>query len=228
MSRSKQGLIIFFLLIAVLVIVVFFVDFGLFGPSPELEMLSEREITDYEGEPLSSVLDFRENSIRGPQYVDMGFYRLKIRGLVDSPRNFTYDAVLTTFPRYGKVTTLYCVEGWDVTIFWEGVLVSDLLDSSNIRPEADTVIFYAHDGYSTSLPLDYILDRDILLAYRMNNVTIPAERGHPFVLVAEEKWGYKWIKWVTTIEVSDDPAYRGYWEQRGYSQTADISEDFFT
>jgi len=83
------------------------------------------------------------------------------------------------------------------------------------------VIFYAADGYSTSLPLDYIEDRDILLAYSMNGVTLPAERGFPFQLVAEDRWGYKWIKWVTRIEVSDDPSYRGYWEKRGFSQSGE-------
>ena len=39
---------------------------------------------------------------------------------------------------------------------------------------------------------------------KMNNVTIPPERGFPFMLVAESKWGYKWIKWVTKIEVSNN------------------------
>ena len=83
-------------------------------------------------------------------------------------------------------------------------------------PGANTVVFTAHDGYTTSFPLDYIMNRDIIMAYRMNNVTLPAERGYPFELVAEDKWGYKWIKWIEKIELTDNPDYRGYWEQRGY------------
>lgn len=223
MTLPKYSLFLFLLAIAILIIVVLS---SFFAQSPELIMLSEREITEYEGEPLSSILDFRENSIRGPQYIDRESYRMQIGGLVETPRTYTYDEVLA-FPHYGKVLTLYCVEGWDVTIFWEGILVSDLLDSATVQPGANTVVFSAYDGYSTSLPLDYTRDKDVLLAYRMNNITIPAERGYPFVLVAEEKWGYKWIKWVTTIEVSDDPGYRGYWEERWYSQTADITDDFY-
>lgn len=89
-------------------------------------------------------------------------------------------------------------------------------------PEANTVVFRAYDGYSTSLPLSYIKDNDILLAYKMNGVTIPPERGYPFQVVAEDKYGYKWAKWVIEIEVTDDPSYLGYWESRGYSNTADI------
>ena len=60
------------------------------------------------------------------------------------------------------------------------------------------------------------MDNDILMAYAMNNVTLPAERGFPFELVAEDKWGYKWIKWIEEIELSSNPNYKGYWELRGY------------
>ncbi|MCU0631124.1 MAG: molybdopterin-dependent oxidoreductase, partial [Methanoregulaceae archaeon] len=62
----------------------------------------------------------------------------------------------------------------------------------------------------------------------MNNVTLPEDRGYPFQLVAEDKWGYKWIKWVTKIELSDNPSYRGYWEQRGYSIGGDTRTSFFS
>jgi DMSO/TMAO reductase YedYZ molybdopterin-dependent catalytic subunit len=61
----------------------------------------------------------------------------------------------------------------------------------------------------------------------MNNVTLPAERGFPFQLVAESKWGYKWIKWVTEIELSDNLNYKGYWESRGYSNGGNLNESFF-
>jgi DMSO/TMAO reductase YedYZ molybdopterin-dependent catalytic subunit len=66
------------------------------------------------------------------------------------------------------------------------------------------------------------------MAYKMNNVTLPADRGYPFQLVAQDKWGYKWIKWIEKIQVTDDPNYRGYWEQRGYSNTADLEKNFFS
>ena len=62
----------------------------------------------------------------------------------------------------------------------------------------------------------------ILLAYKMNGVVLPPERGVPFQLAAESKWGYKWIKWITRIEISDDADYEGYWESRGYSNDADL------
>ncbi|WP_255331505.1 molybdopterin-dependent oxidoreductase [Methanocalculus taiwanensis] len=191
------------------------------------QTLAAVEIRSYQGLDLSSVNDFRENSILGPRYVDISRYRLIITGLVAEETVLTYDEILLKYPHYSKVVTLYCVEGWDATILWEGVLVRDLINDAGADPRANTVIFRADDGYTTSLPLEYIMDKDILMAYRMNNVTLPAERGYPFQLVAEDKWGYKWIKWIETIELSDDPSYRGYWEQRGYSDSADTSESFY-
>jgi len=193
------------------------------GPIP----LSPVEVRSYEGKDLSSISDFRENSIKGPQCVNISDYRLTITGLTNRTLTYSYDQILEKYPHYSKVVTLHCVEGWDVTILWEGVLVQDLLKDAGLDPRATTAIFKAHDGYTTSLPLEYLENRDIIMAYRMNNVTLPAERGFPFQLVAEDKWGYKWVKWIETIEITDNSNYQGYWEQRGYSSTADINQSYF-
>jgi len=188
--------------------------------------LSGIEVREYKGEQMSSVNDFRENSIKGPQYVNASTYRLEVAGLVENPRSMSYSDVVG-HDAYSKVVQLDCVEGWSVKLLWEGVLVSDLIDEAGAKPNANTVVFYAYDGYSTSLPLEYIRNRSILLAYRMNSVVLPPERGFPFQLVAEDKWGYKWIKWVTKIELTDDPDFRGYWESRGYSQVGDLDKPKF-
>lgn len=189
--------------------------------------LSPIEIRNYEGERLDSYRDFRENSIKGPQKIQIDTYRLQLTGLVDDDLSFSYPEILTNYTSYKKVVTLDCVEGWDATILWEGILVQDLIRTAGIKPEANTVIFYAADGYSTSFPLSYIMDNPIIMAYKMNNLTLPIERGYPFQLVAEDKWGYKWIKWITKIELSDNSAYRGFWESRGYAQGGDLSKSFF-
>ena len=180
------------------------------------------EIREYEGKDLSSINHFRENSIRGPQYVDNVTYRLAITGLVDNELEYTYDDVISNNQLFKKVVTLHCVEGWRVTILWEGVLVKDLIEEAGVDPNATVAIFYAYDGYSTSLPLDYIINNNIIMAYKMNNVTLPPERGFPFQLVAESKYGYKWIKWITEIVLSDNEDYRGFWESRGYPNDADL------
>jgi DMSO/TMAO reductase YedYZ molybdopterin-dependent catalytic subunit len=188
--------------------------------------LSGVEISEYEGEPLSPTSEIRDVSIKGPQEVDIGSYRLEVTGLVDNPKNYTYDEVLS-HQKYSKVVQLNCVMGWSSKNLWEGVLLSDLLSGAGVRPEADTAIFYAVDGYSTSFPLDYIMNNNILLAYKVNNVTLDSRIGFPFVLVAEQKWGYKWIKWVSRIELSSDSGYEGYWESRGYSNNGSLENSFY-
>lgn len=184
------------------------------------------EIRNYQGEKLSSVNDFHENSIKGTQYIQRETYHLKITGLVETQKNYTYYEVLNNFKHYEKVVTLDCVEGWSVTILWEGILIKDLLAGTQPLPTATTLIFKAYDGYTTSFPINYTIDNKIILAFKMNNVTIPVERGFPFQLVAESKWGYKWIKWITEIEVSDNTNYEGYWESRGYSNSGDTNQSF--
>jgi len=190
--------------------------------STNVENLAAVEIREYQGTDLSSIAAFHENSIKGPQQIDLESYRLKVDGLVENSLEYTLAEVTDNHQSYEKVVTLNCVEGWRVTILWGGVLVKDLIEEANASPEANTVIFHAYDGYTTSLPLDYIMGQDIMLAYKMNGVVLPPERGAPFQLVAESKWGYKWIKWVTEIELSDDDSYQGYWESRGYSNDADL------
>ena len=223
-SGRRTGQIIVILLIGAIA-VLYALDLA--GDGQGATELAPAEVREYQGERLSSIADFRENSIRGPQHVNASTYTLTIDGLVENREEYSYDALMERFPHYRKVVTLYCVEGWDVTILWEGIQVKDLLQEAEVKPGANTVIFYAEDGYSSSLPLAYIEDRDILLAYAMNNVTLPAERGFPFQLVAEDRWGYKWVKWVTRIEVSDDENYRGYWESRGYANNGSLDRSFF-
>lgn len=178
------------------------------------------EVRNYQGENLSSVSNIIDNAIAGTQVINQTTYRLTVNGLVTNPKQYTYDQVINGFQSYQKVVTIYCVEGWNAKILWQGVLVRDLLNASNVSSNATVVIFHATDGYTTALPVSYFYDHDILLAYKMNDLVIPPEKGFPFQLVAESRLGYKWIKWINQIELSDNTSYLGYWESRGYSNDA--------
>ena len=184
------------------------------------------EIKEYRGERLDPIGKFEENSIKGPQHVDIDKYALKIGGLVEKPLSLGYRQVLA-LKGESKITTIHCVEGWDVKILWEGVPIADILAGAGVKPAANTVLFRSADGYSTSLPLEYIIRKNILLANKMNGLVLPDERGFPFQVVAEDKWGYKWAKWVTGIELTKNPDYRGYWESRGYNNNGDQSGSIF-
>jgi DMSO/TMAO reductase YedYZ molybdopterin-dependent catalytic subunit len=210
------------LVVAFVMMFLVLIAFASYIQNNKPKVLYPQEIREYQGEDLSSVSDFRENSIKGPQYVNASTYRLEITGLVNKTVSYTYDQVLSMFQKYEKVVTLHCVERWSVKILWEGFLVNDLLKEAGVSPNATAAIFYAYDGYSTSLPLDFITSNNIIIAYKMNGITLPPERGFPFQLVAESQYGYKWIKWITKIELTDNADYLGYWESRGFPNNATL------
>jgi DMSO/TMAO reductase YedYZ molybdopterin-dependent catalytic subunit len=181
---------------------------------------AEREIREYEGKRLDPFDRAYDNSIRGPQQVDSKEYRLGVTGLVQTPQSLTYQEVLA-LPNVKRAITLHCVEGWDEHLLFEGVRLADVLALAKPKKGVRTVIFYAADGYSSSLTYDDVTRLDLMLAAKINGKVLDAKRGFPFQVVAESKWGYKWVKWVTRIELSKDP-YKGFWEQRGYDNDAEV------
>jgi len=191
--------------------------------SATLARYDVREIQEYQGVHLDPATGPRDNSIKGIQDVDISTYTLRITGLVDNPLTLTYDEVLA-YPSFERVITLHCVEGWDATILWEGVKLTDLFTAAQTQGGANTVIFKCADGYTTSMPIQTIVDRDLLLAYNANTAPLPPAMGYPFIVVAEDKLGYKWARWVTEIELSSDDSYQGYWESNGYPNDAEVAD----
>jgi DMSO/TMAO reductase YedYZ molybdopterin-dependent catalytic subunit len=189
------------------------------------------EVSLYQGLNLTPISDYikyltehPDVAIAGAQNIDKATYHLAITGLVRSPVNYTYNDVVGNFNSTLQVATLPCVEGWSVTMLWQGVPISDLLQRVGVGPNATTLIFFASDGYSTSLPWDYVVQNNIMIAYKMNNVTLTPQLGWPFFLVANNQYGYKWIEWLTEINVSNDSNYLGYWESRGYPNDATVND----
>jgi DMSO/TMAO reductase YedYZ molybdopterin-dependent catalytic subunit len=181
---------------------------------------NETEAREYLGIKLTPISAQGNNAIKDTQFIDKDAYRLQIDGMVERPANFTYDQI-TTYTPVSKVVTLNCVEGWSFTAKWTGVPVKTLLDMTGIKENATAVIFYSSDGYSTAHDLSYLIDNNIILAYRINDLTLPPDRGFPLHLVAEGKYGYKWAKWIDHIELVNS-SYKGYWESRGYNNKGDF------
>ena len=202
-------------------------DAGTSGPDAISEATWSRyrtgELREYNGTKLDPAVGPRDNSIKGVQHVGMDGYKLVVDGLVDQPKQYVYDEV-KALPGEQRLITIHCVEGWDATILWKGVAMKTLLDAAETKPEAKTVIFHAVDGYTTSLPLHEILEKNLMLAYDANGIALPPEMGYPFIFVAEDKWGYKWARWVNRIELSSDTDYQGYWESTGYSNEGDLGQ----
>jgi DMSO/TMAO reductase YedYZ molybdopterin-dependent catalytic subunit len=193
-------------------------------PTPSGEV----EAAEYQGTKLTPIREQLNNALAGTQVIDWGSYKLTVDGLVDKPLSLSY-ADLLAYPQESRLSDLDCVEGWSFTAKWTGPVLINILDDAGVNPEAKVAIFYTADdprGY-TALRLDYLRDNNIIIALKLNDITLPAERGFPFQVVAMTKYGYKWAKWVTRIELSDQEDFRGYWERSGYNNNADVNGPAF-
>jgi hypothetical protein len=145
-------------------------------------------------------------------------WTLSIDGHVNNNLTFSYSN-FTSQPSKEVLATIQCVEGPFGTAVWKGVSLKSLLNTAQLKPGAIDVIFYAADNYSSSLTIDEATADDVLLAYNMNGVPLPAEQGYPLRVVAPNHWGYKWVKWVVRVEVVNYD-YIGFWESRGWADNA--------
>jgi len=189
---------------------------------PASSNLSEVEAAEYLGVKLTPLQHQGNNAILGTQHINRTEYRLKVRGLVDRNLSISYEELLD-LPAYSELAYMPCVEGWGFYAKWTGFRTMDLLNLSGLKPAAKYVVFHTEEGYSTGLPLDYLKEDRILMAYGINDLTLPPERGFPLQLVAIDRYGYKWAKWITDVEVTDKEV-EGYWESRGYSNSAKVGE----
>jgi DMSO/TMAO reductase YedYZ molybdopterin-dependent catalytic subunit len=191
-------------------------------PPPVAGNLPEVEATEYDGVELTPIAQQGNNAIEGTQYIDRDTYTLRVYGLVENELELTFDELLD-LDRYSEVTYMPCVEGWGFTAKWTGIRVMDILDMAGLKDDAMYALFHSEDGYTTGHEIDFLRDENIIMAYGLNDITLPYDRGFPFQLVARDKYGYKWAKWITEIEILSDVEY-GFWEQRGYSETGNVGE----
>ena len=184
----------------------------------------EVEATEFQGTKLTPIKDQNLNALAGTQKINEADYTLTIDGLVDHPLTLSY-ADLEALPQVSELATLQCVEGWQYTAEWTGPTLSSIFAKAGVQPGAVIAIFHTADdtsGYSSD-DLNYIDSNNIIVAMKDNGVTLPAANGFPLRLVAAGKWGYKWAKWITRIELSSDTNFRGYWESNGYNNNGDVT-----
>lgn len=147
-------------------------------------------------------------------------WRLSIGGLVESPWCLDWEA-FQGLPRVEEASDFHCVTTWSVfDARWGGVAVGEILSRVRPRPEARFLFVTCYDGYTTNLPVGAIQRAGVLLADRLHGKPLPEKHGGPVRLVVPQLYAWKSAKFVKAIEFRpvDEP---GYWEKRGYSDTAD-------
>ena len=185
---------------------------------------------------------FRSNGTaepNNPEYAALaakGFdgYALDVSGLVAQPRRFSL-AELRALPSRTQITRHDCVEGWSAIGKWQGARLSAVLDAVQPTAAARYVVFHCADPmdddggspYYESIDMDDAYHPQTILAYDLNDKTLPVPNGAPVRLRVERQLGYKHAKYVMRIQLVDHfdniaGGKGGYWEDQGYEWYAGI------
>ena len=166
------------------------------------------------------VASLRKFHVGLPNYFDEETWTLEVEGLVEKPLTLSYMELMN-LPRAVRVSDFHCVTGWSkLKSAWEGTLFTTIMRESRPLKEAKYATIVCENGYSTSLPLSDLALDDVMLAYRLDNAELIHPHGGPLRLVVPHKYAYKSAKWVRKIRFTETQEL-GYWETRGYSNTAD-------
>lgn len=147
-------------------------------------------------------------------------WRLKIGGHVENPITLDWVAFNALAP-FADTSDFHCVTTWSqLDMEWSGVSFLTLAGLVRPRPTATHVFFKSYDGYSTNNPLDVCLDEDVLLAHSWNGQPLAAGHGGPVRVIIPKRYAWRGAKWIREITFLDRDIL-GFWELRGYSNTAD-------
>ncbi|WP_276301018.1 sulfite oxidase-like oxidoreductase [Halorussus lipolyticus] len=146
-------------------------------------------------------------------------WEFTVSGAVEDELSFSWDE-FQNLPSETQKQDFHCVTGWSkFDCEFTGVTFPDLAEMAGVRDDAEHVMFSALDGYTTNLPLEDCMREEVLFTYEFDDDSLPAEHGGPLRVVTPHKYAYKGAKWVDGVEFLTDEE-RGYWEKRGYSNTA--------
>jgi DMSO/TMAO reductase YedYZ molybdopterin-dependent catalytic subunit len=140
---------------------------------------------------------------------------------VERPQKLSWSE-FAALPSIKSTSDFHCVEGWSVLdCLWEGVQMREIERLVKPRQVAKAVTFECADAYTTSLFREELSPADVLLAYKLNGQPLDEGLGFPVRLVVPNKYAYKSALWVTHVRFTRGKEL-GFWERRGYSDSADI------
>ena len=136
------------------------------------------------------------------QHGGFAAWRLPVEGLVATSRSFSL-ADIRALPARTQITRHTCEEGWTAIGEWTGVALATVLNAVGILPTARFVVFHSHDDWVDSIDLLDALHPQTILAYGMNGRDLPLAHGAPLRLRVERQIGYKSMKYIRRIVVTD-------------------------
>jgi DMSO/TMAO reductase YedYZ molybdopterin-dependent catalytic subunit len=162
---------------------------------------------------------------------DLDKWDFRVFGLVEEEKVWNWEE-FNQLPRKKVTMDIHCVTRWSkFDTEWEGVSLKTLIDEGIItpKPEANFVIQHCEQGYTTNLPLDAMLQPNVLIATHFDGEPLPLEHGWPLRVVvgsfadrSEDFNAYFWKggKWVRGLEFRANDQL-GFWERNGYHNEAD-------
>jgi DMSO/TMAO reductase YedYZ molybdopterin-dependent catalytic subunit len=146
-------------------------------------------------------------------------WKLVIDGAVEHPQTLGWEDLLA-LPQADEEADFHCVTGWSILdVRFRGVRLETLAALARPTAQATHVMTHGSDGYSTNLPLWEALKPDVLVVHTVDGKPLDRAHGGPARIVVPQLWAWKGAKWVNRIELLTHDK-RGYWEIRGYSNTA--------
>jgi len=152
--------------------------------------------------------------------IDVSTWELRVFGLVGNELSFNWEQ-FKALPQADERSDIHCVTTWSkYDNDWQGVRIRDLLTQARPLPEATYVMFHSYGGYTTNVPLDELLDDDVLIAHTHNREPISPEHGGPARGVVPNLYFWKSAKWIRGLELLADDR-PGFWEMYGYHMHGD-------
>ena len=161
---------------------------------------------------------------------DPDSYSLKINGLVNQECNLSLQQIKNDFTPVSAGMVLQCMTNvhWG-RIQMKGARLRDVLEHAGIKQEAVKIALHCADGFTSNLTKDEIFKNpdSFLLAYEMNGEPLPLDHGFPVRIASDERYGYKWPKWLVRIEPVDYD-FKGHYEgKRRWSEKGKRGEPVF-
>jgi len=147
-------------------------------------------------------------------------WTMRAFGLVDEEKTWSWQSFLE-LPTRTITCDIHCVTRWSkFDTLWEGVPFKTFAELVGVKPEAAFVIAHCEGGYTTNLPLDVMMQDNVLLAYKYDGKYLEPDHGFPVRTLVPDRYFWKSAKWVRGVEfaVADQP---GFWEKAGYHNEGD-------
>lgn len=155
-----------------------------------------------------------------PKYRSLEDWDLRVFGLVDSDKRFSWEELMA-LPTRTLTVDIHCVTRWSkLDTTWTGIPWRTFLDQFQVDDQATHVMVHCEKGYTTNVSLDVLDDDDTMLAYQYEGEPLEPDHGYPMRLLVPKKYFWKSAKWIRGFEFmqGDSP---GFWERHGYHMKGD-------